>query len=73
MSVSVVAHVHACKVPKEGVALKQTVFDLDSWISRSFPLLLCNEKYKYHCLSDYNFEIIEVNYLDVYSGVNSII
>jgi hypothetical protein len=42
--------------------VRETTLDVDSWISRILPLVLCEEKYKYQCLCDYKIKVIEVSH-----------
>ena len=47
---------------QSGVLVKQTTLDVDSWISKTLPLVLQDKHNKYQCLCDYGVKIIEVLY-----------
>ena len=51
----------------EGLVVKQTTLDVDSWICRILPLVLKDKQYNYHCLCDYNVKVIEVSNLPLLS------
>lgn len=40
--------------------VKYAMLDVDSWISTILPSMLCKENFKYHCLCDYNLEVVDV-------------
>ena len=47
---------------ERGLITRQSVFDVDSWISSILPSVLCDKNYEYHCLCDYNLKVIEVKF-----------
>ena len=46
----------------DGLVVNYAMLDIDSWISSILPSVLHEEWCKYHCLCDYNVEIIEVSW-----------